>query len=387
MFSEQEGVTWENDPEEQLKRLKAYFNAIDEGQSLVFFYTNHGNPLIEETGERLLIGVARIVKKGEQIYFPKTPRFTDDYPLWSRAITVDHPHQSVVLPYQEYIKNGHDPSNIVCRVPNSLRPQFSYVSEQLTDDDAVVALEAMIQVARTVQREGKTSVDWSSRIKWLDQVLAETWRNRGAYPGIGSVLKHLGAPKGTIYQVQVLQELSAKGKDARKHIIDILERRRAPEREFKAELEQASSNWRDLSEFRKKLLSALCLFELSKDQVDRVANSSLRREAGITATVEEIIDNPYVLCEQDQGGKDSLLIGFGQIDHGMIPLPDVAKAWGKRLSITPNDKRRVRALIVGVLKSAAQEGDTLLSISDTLSRVRKRLPEERACNPDPELII
>ena len=61
MFSSEEGTTWESDPEKQRERLDEYFEAIENEKSLVFFYANHGNPLVEDAGDRLLIGVARIL--------------------------------------------------------------------------------------------------------------------------------------------------------------------------------------------------------------------------------------------------------------------------------------------------------------------------------------
>lgn len=96
-------------------------------------------------------------------------------------------------------------------MPGGLRESFSYVSEQLSDDQAVVALEAIIQAARIVQAENKSRDDWAAKIKWLDKALAETGGNRGGYPGTDSVLKYLGMQKGTIYQLEVLNEISKKG--------------------------------------------------------------------------------------------------------------------------------------------------------------------------------
>jgi hypothetical protein len=386
MFSSEKGVTWESDPKKQLDRLNEYFGAIEKEKSLVFFYANHGNPLVEDAGDRLLIGVARVAKKGRQLYFPKTTRYLEDYPIWSRAITIDHPKQSVVIPYQEYIKNGIDTANIICKLPSGLRERFSYVSEQLNDDQAVVALEAIIQTARVVQKEGKSKEEWNSKIKWLNKVLAETWINRGAYPGTGSVLEYLGMQKGTIYQLEVLHEISNKGKDASKHLLSILNKKRKPEKKFK-DLEKAVKQWAELPDSRKELLETLWLFDLTKDQVERVSNPMLRKNAGIISSLEKIVENPYILCEQDKGGKDSPPITFEQIDHGMLPLPEIAKSWGARSGISPIDKRRVRALIVEILKAAARSGDTLLSMNETFSRIKNRVPEERQCNPDPELIV
>jgi hypothetical protein len=387
MFSTEKGVTWESNPEEQLDRLNKYFDVIEEKHSLVFFYTNHGNPLVDEAGDRLLIGVARIIKKSPQLYFPKTSRYPEEYPIWSRAITVDHPSQSVVLPYQEYLKKGLDPTHIICRVPNSLREQFSYVSEQMTDDQAVIALETILQAIKTVQSENKVLEDWDSKIRWLDKVLSETWANRGAYPGTGSVLEYLGMSKGTIYQYEVLQTMLKKGKDPLKHLLAVLEKKKPVETKFKKDFETASRQWLELPESRKALLMTLCLFDLTNEQVERVSNPKLRKDAGIFARDEQIIENPYLVSEGDIGGKDSAPIGFEQIDNGMIPQPDVAKTWKNHVEISPNDRRRVRALLVDVLKSAAKAGDTLLSLDDAVTRISNRLPDERKCNPDPELII
>ncbi len=358
------------------------------GKSLVFFYTNHGDPLIEEPTEgfhKLLIGVARIKEVGNQLYFGSKKDSKKRYPVWPRRITID-PKQLVRLPYQEYLQKGLDPSKIICRVPDSVSEQFSYVSEHLTDDQAVIVLERLIQSVKAVQKENKIPGDWDSPIKWLDNVLAEVWRNRGVYPGVGSVLAYLGFQRAAIYQLEVLRKLSDKGKDVRDHVISILERRRKPEKEYIRDFEIARNTWRDLPKIKKDLLKTLCLFDLTKEQVNRVANSSLRMKAGIKAADKDIIENPYLLCEQDQGGKDSSPIHFEQIDHGMIPLPEIAKKWGDKVPIPRDDKRRVRALLVAVLSAAAQEGDTLLSFSEALKRVQELLPEERACHPDPELI-
>jgi exodeoxyribonuclease V alpha subunit len=387
MFSSEEGITWESDPDKQRERLEEYFGAIENEKSLVFFYANHGNPLVEDAGDRLLIGVARILKKGNQLYFPKTPRYKEDYPLWSRAITIAHPGQSVTIPYQEYLKNDYDASAIICKVPGSLREGFSYVSEQIADDQAVIALEAIIQTAKIVRAEGKSKEDWDSKIKWLDKILDETWGNRGAYPGAGSILKNLGMHKGTIYQKEILNELTKKGKDVADHLLKILDKKKLPEKKYKKDLEIAITQWQDLPEQRKELLKKLFLFDLTGSQVQRIANPDLRKDSEIHADVETILENPYILCEQDIGAKDSDPISFDQIDHGMLPLPNIAKKWGERPSLPQNDKRRTRALIVETLKSAALSGDTLLPFNEMLRRVRKRVTEGRECNPDRELIL
>ena len=43
-------------------------------------------------------------------------------------------------------------------------------------------------------------------------------------------------------------------------------------------------------------------------------------------------------------------------------------------------------MAVAVLQAAAQEGDTLLPFSETLTRIGKRFPDRRACRPDRDLV-
>ncbi len=386
MFSEQTGHTWENDPEEQRMRLKDYFGVFEPGRSLVFLYANHGNPLIEEKHKRVIIGVARIKEIGEQQFFPMTPRYQEQHPVWSRRITIDHPEQSLRLPYQEYSDQGLDWSSILCLAPEAVRDQFSYVSEHLTDDQAVIVLEELLTSVREVLNQKKVLGDWESRLEWLNRMLAETWRERGRYPGLGSVLEHLGARRGTTYQLKVLSPMS-KTNDPRAHIIRILDSKENPEAEFKRDLLVARASWADLNLPRKGLLKVLSTFELSKLQVSRVANSDSRREAGMEVTDQDIIDNPYIMSELDNGSEGSHGIGFEQIDHGMIPPSDLPEEWEDVPIVSPNDKRRVRALLCDVLAASAERGDTVLSLQEAVSSARRRLPSERGCNPDPEIIL
>jgi len=386
MFSEEEGETWTNDPYDQKERLDNYFDQIETGKSLVFFYTNHGNPFLDEVGDRLLVGVARVAGIGPQHYFPKKGNYQDDYPLWSRAITID-PDESFFIPYQEYLNLGEDCSNIICGISNSIRANYSYVSEHLTDDIAVISLESLINVARALQKENLVKEDWESKINWLDGVLGEAWKNRGPYPGIGSVLDYLEFRRGYSYQFQVLSKKAIDGVDVWEHVQGILDGNIEPETSFASYFQVAKEEWEETSDIKKELLSKLALFELSSDQIKRILNSSLREQSDVTASIEEIIENPYLLCEQDIGGKDSPAIGFEKIDHGMIPLEGIAETWSQRVPISSRNRRRVRAFMVEVLKRASGEGHTILPLNEAILRVMKLVPEERACEPDVERIL
>ncbi len=283
---------WVFEPDRQRELLKNFWGKLEKDKSLIFFYCNQGNPL-DESQNRILLGVSRISQIGPQLYFgTKLPKFPDQYPIWSRCITHDFENQGFRLPYHEYLKAGHDPTNILCLVPEGAMLNFSYVAEQLGDDMAVGALERLIQSVQAVKDEAKVPGDWDRHLVWLNDVLSEVWLNRGPFPGIGSVLQYLGCESGTAYQRQVLVPLLNQGENAWDYVLAILEgRKKCEQKQYAKAMKQASERWAAYKEPRRKLLAQLARFELSPAQVERIANPDKRSECGITSTDNEIVAN------------------------------------------------------------------------------------------------
>jgi hypothetical protein len=378
---------WVFEPDRQIALLKAFWGKLEAGSSLIFFYCNHGNPL-DESLSRILLGVGRISNVGPQLYFgKKLPQYPDQYPIWSRCITHDYEKQGFRLPYHEYLAGGHDPSSILCRVPEGAMVNFSYVAEHLTDDVAVGALERLIQSVQTVKDEGKVVGEWDSHLVWLNDVLSEVWTNRGPFPGTGSVLQFLGFEGGTAFHRQVLVPLLKKGENAWRFLIAVLEGRRScKDQWYKSGLDQASDRWRAYRKPLRDLLTLLARFELTPEQVRRVGNADDRQKAGITASEDQILSNPYLLSEMDKGGWESEPIALEVIDRGMRPEGDAARFLDADEIYAQDDQRRVRGVAVAVLQGVAEQGDTLLPFAETLTRIVKRFPERRACRPDRNLI-
>ncbi len=311
---------WVFEPDRQIALLRNFWGKLEKDKSLIFFYCNHGNPL-DESLNRILLGVSRISQIGPQLFFgTKLPKYPDQYPIWSRCITHDFENQGFRLPYHEYLKAGHDPKNILCLVPEGAMLNFSYVGEHLGDDMAVGALERLLQSVQAVKDEDKVPGDWDRHLVWLNDVLSEVWQNRGPFPGIGSVLQYLGCESGTAFQRQVLLPLLNKGDNAWEYVLAILEgRRKCEQKQYAKALKQAGERWTAYKEPRRQLLSLLVRFELSPAQVERVANPDKRSGCGISATDEQLVANPYLLSEMDQGDGVSDLIALETIDRGMRP--------------------------------------------------------------------
>ena len=181
---------------------------------------------------------------------------------------------------------------------------------------------------------------------------------------------------------------SHKGENAWEYVRAILEgRRKCEQKEYAKALKQAGERWLAYKEPRRRLLALLARFELSPQQVQRVANPDQRARGGISGTDEEIVANPYLLSEQDQGDGESDLISLETIDRGMRPEGAAARFLDKAEVCAQDDPRRVRGVAVAVLQGAAQQGDTLLPFAETINRITKRFPERRACRPDRDLVL
>jgi exodeoxyribonuclease V alpha subunit len=379
---------WVFEPDRQLALLANFWGRLEKARSLIFFYCNEGNPL-EENLNRVLIGVGRISNIGPQIFFgKKPPKFPDDYPIWSRCISHNFANEGFRLPYQEYLRDGQDPSNIICRIPEGTMVDFSYVGEHVSDDTAVGALERLLQSLEAVQSENKVPGEWQRHIVWLNDLLSEVWRDRGPFPGVGSVLQFLGVELGAAFHRQALMSRIKKGENAWEYLLAILEgRRKCDEKQYAKAMKQAAERWAAYSSTRRDLLSLLVRFELTPKQVKRIADADERANAGIASTDTHLLENPYLICEMDQGGDDYDIVTLEIIDRGMRPEGDAAIFLSKSELIPQDDARRVRACSVAILKDAAAEGDTLMQFAEMLDRIRHRFPERRACRPDQELIV
>jgi hypothetical protein len=379
---------WVFEPDRQIALLNGFWDRLEKSRSLIFFYCNQGNPL-EENLNRVLIGVGRISNIGKQLFFgKKPPKFADNYPIWSRCVTHDFENQGVRLPYHEYLRQGYDVSNIICRIPEGTMLDFSYVGEHLSDDTAVGALERLLQSVQAVNEENKVLGDWHRHIVWLNNLLSEVWQNRGPFPGAGSVLQFVGVAAGTAFHRQVLWPRIQKGENAWKYLLGVLEGTgECQEKDFVKPMKQAAERWAAYSTPRRKLLSLLVRFELTPKQVHRIVDPDARSNAHINATEDELLDNPYLISEMDRGGRDKDIIALEVIDRGMRPESIGAIFLSNEEIVPQDDPRRVRSCAVAVLKEAAANGDTLLPFGETLDRIKSLFPERRACLPDRELVI
>ena len=379
--TQENNLSWVQEPGRQKALLDHFWGKLSINSSLVFFYSNHGNPL-DEHAARVVVGVGRLSEVGPQLLFGEHPKYPGQYPIWSRRITHDYPSQGIRLPYQEYLANGHPTDDIVVRTPPGALLPFSYGTEHVSDDVALAVLDRVIQSVEQVRRDGVVSGNWDASLEWLNSALAEVWQGRGPFPGIGSVLEFLGFSKGTAYHRYELPQIANDGTNPWDYVCGILNGSSAvPDGPHTEGLLEAARRWR-LQSDRHEILCTLARFELSTDQVRRIVDQDQREKSGIHQSNARIVENPYLISERDKGSSDSPPISLESIDHGMLPEGMASQFTTPVLS---DDRRRVRAIGVDVLSNAAEAGDTVLPLNEFFDAVRSRFPDRRACPVDRDL--
>lgn len=373
MFAEAGG--WEYDRDNQAEKLKAFWGDLQPKRSLIFYYLKDGQPFLE-TSNRIVCGVGRLARLGPQLQFSGSYNGKEGYPIWSRAVVQNYPAEGFRVPLQEYFALGRDATPILNVVPQALVESFSYVAEHVSDDAAVTVLERMIDVVRQIKEDGAVEGAWDQHVAWLESVLAEVWQDRGPYPGIPSVLAYLNCPTGaTLLKDHLRQD----GPQAWPKLEAWLDGGYADAPVgYTSAMIKASTAWKTSPDSRKDLLRLLARMDLTRDQVDRLVHPLKRAEAGIDVDDEALLANPYLIAEFDLGTDESRPISLETIDHALLPLAGVAPTE----PIANDDDRRVRAALTDVLRTAAADGDTLLTLDEASARVEKRFGHERRCTPD-----
>jgi len=353
----------------QDRQIAEYFDQFECGRSLVFFYLNYDNPLNPENRKYVVVGISRLIEIGDQLRWKGMDEEREALlgnMIWNRMISHKYPDEGVRIPYEEYLKKNKPFDHILFEVEGDLARRFKYVSRGFTDDDAAILIERMIEIVQRLKKDNIVEgVDWDRKLEWLNRVLSEVWKNRGLFPGIGSVLEYLNFPNGTTYVRTDLRKMPCeKVKD---YVFDIIERKKEPNQKNRVAYEIARKRWKSLPDLIRKLLKdQFCTFEISDDQIKRILSEE-RENWSITSSLQEIYDNPYCIAEEYQGEDPDDNIGFHRIDNGMMPSQELKATW----RIRPDDDRRVRAVMVQKLKTAASNGHTFLSQKDLLGLLKK----------------
>lgn len=364
--------------ETRISNVRAFIQELQPGKSLIFYYCNYSNPFSEDEAKRyVIVGISRLKKIGEFMHYEKATaeerkRYAGAF-VWQIPLTSWYPEEGFRIPYHRY----RDDQEALAKLgffPENERP-FKYGMRKMTDGDALEVVERALEIVDVLEQELKdTSEDWSSRRKWLQGLMGELWHNRGRYPGLPSVLNALEFEELNPYFYN--ETLAGREQEAYEAIKALLtENKNIPDVSVdKLRLGEFQDNWASYEVVEQKLwLDILPRFELTSEQITQVLSEN-RLENGITATLDEIAQNPYILSEQYVGNHQDDNITFARIDHGMLPSPDL----GLEPLTTKGSAIRFRALCVRELKRVTTHTFSPTEyILERINRYQDFLPDAR----------
>ncbi len=367
-------------PEVQEIILTGFFDPVAEGDSLAVFYTKSRHPIADDV-PRLVVGIGGVSGVGRMRFYDSSDRSKRRHPIWQRDVAHSlRPggRGGLLVPFHDYLATTGDPDEDVRRqglarelviAPEPDRiVEFSYRSEHLSNDSVVSVLTQGVQVCQRLRAHGIAEGDWAAAEAWLNNRLAAAWRLRGPYPGIGPVLEAAGLRMGTSLVHLMAQNEPGFSDNPWDAVAAVLENRADPPADrFKADVAAFAKQWLALlaDDTRLSLTRALSRMALAPDQAQRWWDRARRADAaGRTVSDEDIVANPYLVCELDRGGgSTSSAVSFPSVDRSV--LTDTPND----TSTSPADRRRRRAALVSVLRSAEKQGDTLLDLEEAREQV------------------
>ncbi|MDR7868400.1 MAG: AAA family ATPase [Sporomusaceae bacterium] len=381
---------WVQDHKNQSVILDTFFGALAPEKSLCFFYAKQV-PFAEDA-RRVLIGVGRVLNIGSAVeYDHRIPR-AGKHIIWERAI--QHSIRKTqadgfLLPYHELMALQNqgvtfELEDYVAYVPDHRRAQFSYAAEHVTPDGAI---DSLLSISAALRKAGAVLPEsWKQQLDWIDKRLAEIWKLRGPFPGLGPALCSFGLEHGNL----AAYEIAGRVKENEDPWPLVERAMKNPSFLSQPIAEQFSTTirkkWAHLPDERCALIKLLSRFEMSVDQAVRFYVPEERSKNGLNFADSEIIVNPYILYEQDRISPDPIDITI--IDRGMFP-PEIVRAHHPLPEPSKledgSDARRVRALATRVLDSAANQGHTLLPQTQIIQEIRE-MPLSPACPVDKDLL-
>lgn len=353
-----------------------YFAQFEPGKSLIFYYAGYSNPFCEnEEDNYVIVGISRVKSIGRISYYGNpSQQIREKYSggfVWQMPVTSTYPAEGFCIPYWKFADDEDILNRIVVKPQN--RTPFKYGSREVSNDDAIEVLNQLIAVVDALIELGDDTENWIVRKVWLNSLLNELWTARGPYPGFPSVLGCLGLNSLiSSYIALKTDEEMKKYRDAVKDLLngttDVIQGGSFS----KAELKTIRRDYQLLgAETVDFLFEVLARFDIKTDQMKYIIGED-RQDVSITASISEMLENPYVIFEQYKGFDSEDTIPFYKIDNGVIPSPE----YGLEEILDSGSTERFRAYCVDELQRiAAHSFGKAETILQSINARIDRLPD------------
>ncbi|MCF0133823.1 MAG: AAA family ATPase [Blautia sp.] len=390
-------LSFENNWIQEASNHKAIFDYfygdIVADESLVVAYAKQV-PFVEDH-RRVVVGMGHVKRIVDAVEHKHTDENNLRSLTWEthvcHSIRPDH-KDGFIIPYQRMMEYAElhpefDISTITVFAPDDAFAEFSYATEHVSHDaliDVILSCIKAFEIINVCLED-----DFSNVIDWLNERLAEVWKDRGAFPGLGAMFSAMEIPLGVLIAKQIKEKVGDN-----EDIWDVVEKVfTLPEEVLSENLASkitpiVKQTWKSMSAERNELFKLLSRISLTIDQAKVLFIESDRIKNRINCKDRDIIENPYVLYEQSRLKREELYISVKKIDRAVFPIPEIAEKYPldapTKLS-SDNDERRVRAIAISVMEEAAGAGHTIMPCNN-LAEAMRTLVMEPACAVTPDII-
>lgn len=363
---------WIQDAENQKAIFKYFYQDVVPDQSLCIAYAKQV-PFVEDS-RRVVIGIGHVKRIIPAVEHRHTGAGSFRSMVWETMIchSIRDKHKDgFIIPYQEMMEYAvHHPdfdmTSIAVFAPDDAFEEFSYATEHLSYDSVIDVILSCIRTFTIINE--CLDEDYSNVLTWLNEQLSIVWEDRGAFPGLGVMLSAFGVQLGIPVAREIKESFKERGDDFWQYLDAVINK---PDLYLSKDICKSitpivQKTWNTLKPERKSLFQLLCRFALNLNQANTLFYENQRKKKHIYCTDQEIIENPYLLYEKTRLKQDNLYLSVQKVDRAVFPVPSIAEKYpipSPTCLVADNDERRVRALVIFALESAAVQGHTFLPCS------------------------
>ena len=375
-------------------RIRLFQRNVRPEQSIVFTYCNYSNPVSGEERKYLVTGCALLAGKGEPQHFSvssetlrkKAAELSQpNFPSmnWALRYTLDVQHTGVRIPYHEYLdslnREGGIGEDLLEKIAVTieeleLRDGFTYVAKHIDDDQAIYLLTKIRRSLLEVREHGIVDAALTDvQIDRVEFLLAYAWEKRGYLPGLKCLLLAVPGVRENYHDdvTRLVETLDLSIGREVLGLMDALDGRSSSNAEdFSALIEEVRDFMREHDLTSNNLIS-LASLNLTTHQFARIG-----AEKGIPHRLRAIAENPYLLFEEYEPGKQlehSLsgekidgTVDLFKIDIALLPLAKYQSRIQYIHNFEATDHRRLRAVVTQILKKKEYRGDCFLEAKEII---------------------
>lgn len=404
-------------------RIPRFNSKIQEGKSIGFVYANYSNPLTEEEQQYLVVGAGIVDQKQKASEIPHfgpkseiekiKSRPNSNYKYrnfpsinWAMRFSFDD-YSMVRMPYHEYLEEAErlddeSKDQFLTKIKVAIsEPElqwcFKYVAMDIGDDEAIYILTKMRKALLDCKDDGVVPVEeMLKRIETVEGLLQMAWQARTYFPGFVNLsrvlLNQVNEPAFALEAFYEDFKIDAEEQYTELKGIISAPNTYTGDKKNKHALSDLKDHMEQSGLSVEQFLT-LSMLNLKAFQFQRILDGKLKlKDTWIrnfdddvrkSHELQDIISNPYLLCEDYHYWSDSHDNVYGEEQDAPISLFKVDIAFFPDIRFLPRndlqrpmgfvDKRRLRALTLKYLHTLEQYGHCFAD-SEMLESALKEYP-------------